>query len=59
MTEKSRNPNNRVDAATNGKFHGFWYGLTVFENSRVKRFENEHEAWEFLARCDVAGKVIH
>ena len=59
MTEENRNPNNRVDAATNGKFHAFWDGRTVFENGRVKRFENEHEAWEFLARCDVAGKIIH
>jgi hypothetical protein len=25
----------------------------------VKRFETEKEAWEYLARCDVAGKIIH
>jgi hypothetical protein len=25
----------------------------------VKRFEAESEAWKFLARCDLAGKIIH
>jgi hypothetical protein len=25
----------------------------------VKRFETESEAWEYLARCDLAGKIIH
>jgi hypothetical protein len=25
----------------------------------VKRFETESEAWKFLARCDLAGKIIH
>jgi hypothetical protein len=25
----------------------------------VKRFETESEAWEFLAHCDLAGKIIH
>jgi hypothetical protein len=59
MTEENKNPNNRVDASTNGKFHAFWNGRVVFENGRVKRFETEGEAWEFLARCDMAGKIIH
>jgi hypothetical protein len=31
----------------------------TYENGRVKRFETENEAWEFLARCDAAGKIIH
>ena len=31
----------------------------MYENGRVKRFETESEAWEFLARCDLTGKIIH
>ena len=27
----------------------------MYENGRVKRFETEGEAWEYLARCDLAG----
>ena len=56
MTDKIKNPNNRVD---DGKFHVFWNGRVVYENGRVKRFETESEACEFLARCDLAGKIIH
>jgi hypothetical protein len=59
VTEENKDPNNRVDASANGKFHAFWHGQVVFENGRVKRFETEREAWEFLARCDLAGKIIH
>jgi endonuclease YncB( thermonuclease family) len=36
-----------------------WHERVVYENGRVKRFETESEAWEFLARCDLAGKIIH
>ena len=36
-----------------------WNGRVVFEKGRVKRFETEREAWEFLARCDLVGKIIH
>jgi hypothetical protein len=25
----------------------------------VKRFETESKAWEYLARCNLAGKIIH
>ena len=59
MTDEIKNPSNRVDPSTGGKFHAFWRGRVVFENGRVKRFETENEAWEFLARCDVAEKIIH
>ena len=37
-------------------FHAFWREQMVYENGRVKRFETEGEAWEYLARCDLAGK---
>ncbi len=59
MADKIKNPDNRVDASANGKFHAFWCGRVVFENGRVKRFETAREAWEYLARCDAAGKIIH
>ena len=59
MTDESKNPSNRVDPSTGGKFNAFWRGRVVFENGRVKRFETENEAWEFLACCDAAGKIIH
>jgi hypothetical protein len=58
MTDEIKNPNNRVDPSANG-FHAFWRGRVAYENGRVKRFETEHEAWEFLASCDLAGKIIH
>lgn len=59
MTDKIDNPSNRVDRSANGKFHAYWRGRDVFENGRVKQFETEREAWDYLARCDVAGKIIH
>jgi hypothetical protein len=59
MTDEIKNANNKIDASTNGKFHAFWHGRVVFENGRVKRFETERDAWEFLARCDAQGRIIH
>ena len=58
MADEIKNPGNRVDASHNGKFYAFWHGRMVFENGRVKRFETEREAWDYLARCDAAGKNI-
>jgi hypothetical protein len=51
---KIKTDDNRVDATLDGKFHAFWRGQVVYENGRVKRFEAESKAWEFLARCDLA-----
>ena len=59
MTDENKNSGNRVEPSYERKFHAFWRGRVVFENGRVKRFETESEAWEFLARCDLAGKIIH
>jgi len=59
MTDETKTSDNRVDLTHDGKFHSFWHGRVVFENGRVKRFETEREAWEFLARCDLAGKIMH
>jgi hypothetical protein len=59
MSFEIEKPINRVDRSANGSYLAFWHGRVVFENGRVKRFETKPEAWEFLARCDLAGKIIH
>jgi hypothetical protein len=59
MTDEINNPNNRVNPASQGKFHAFWNGHMAYENGRAKRFETESDAWEFLALCDIAGKIIN
>ena len=59
MVDQAKNPNNRVDRSADDTFLAFWHGQVVYQNGRVKRFETEHDAWEFLARCDLEGKIIH
>ena len=59
MGNEIKNPSNKVDCAADGVFHAFWRGRIVYQNGRVKRFKTESEAWEYLARCDVEGKIIH
>jgi hypothetical protein len=59
MTFEVKIQSNRVDRSANGTFCAFWHGQMAYENGRVKRFETERQAWEFLARCDAAGKIIH
>jgi hypothetical protein len=54
---KSVDPSNRVELSYNDGFIAFWRGRMVFENGRVKRVKAEKEAWEFLARCDLAGTM--
>jgi hypothetical protein len=56
MSEIKTNEN-RVDRSANGTFLAFWRGRVVYENGRVKRFETESEAWEFLSQCDLAGNI--
>ena len=58
MSEIKTNEN-RVDRSANDTFLAFWRGRVVYENGRVKRFETEREAWEFLSHCDLAGNIIH
>jgi len=53
MTDEIKNPSNRVDRFVSGKFHAIWRGKVVY-----KEFETERDAWEYLARCDAAGKVL-
>lgn len=59
MTYEIKDQRHRVDRSAKGAFLAFWCGQVVYENGRVKRFETESEAWEFLSRCDAAGKIIH
>ena len=59
MVDETVSQDHRVDCSHDGKFRAFWRGRVVFANGRVKRFETEQEAWEFLARCDALGKIEH
>jgi hypothetical protein len=59
MTDENKIQTKKVDRTMNGAFCAFWHGQMAYENGRVKRFETEHAAWELLASCDAAGKIIH
>ena len=59
MADESKSQDNKVDRLYDGKFHAFWRGDIVYANGRVKRFETQQEAWEFLALCDSLGKIAH
>ena len=59
MPKEIRKPDSRVDRSYDGKYHAFWRGRIVYEKGQVKRFETERDAWEYLARCDATGKIIH
>jgi hypothetical protein len=59
MSDEIKNPSNRVDRSADGTYHAFWHGRVVYQNGRVKHFKTEDEAWEYLARCDLEGKIIH
>jgi hypothetical protein len=48
-----------VFRSADGTYLAFWRGQVVYENGRIKRFKTEGEAWEYLTRCDAAGKIIH
>ena len=59
MAYDDKTQTNRVDHSASGAFSAFWHGQIAYENGRVKRFDSEVAAWEFLARCDAAGKIVH
>ena len=50
---------NRIERMANGSFMVFWRGEPVYENGRIKRFQEKTIARVFLERCDRAGKIIH
>jgi hypothetical protein len=57
MTDEVKNPTNRVELDFDGKFVAFWRGQVVYESGRVKvkKFETERDAWQYLTHCDTAG----
>ena len=57
MANSGNTQSNRVESSFDGRFHAFWRGRVVTEKGRIKRFESEREAWEFLALCDALGRV--
>jgi hypothetical protein len=59
MTDEIKKIDNRVDRSYNGKFHAHWRGRVVYDldKSRIKRFEKESDAFEYLALCDALGKL--
>ena len=59
MSKEIKNISNRVERSYEGKCYAFWRGRIVYEHqkTRVRRFETEREAWEYLALCDVLGKL--
>jgi len=59
MTDEIKTLSSRVELSADGRFIAFWRGRVVFANGRVKKFETERDAWEYLTRCDTAGKIIH
>jgi hypothetical protein len=58
MSDETKNTNNRVDRSTNGKFHAFWRGQLLYASGKVREFETERDASEYLARCEAAGRVL-
>jgi hypothetical protein len=57
MTDEIKNPNNQVGRSANGRFHAFRHGYVVYDdNGRVKEFETERDAWDYLRRSDAAYK---
>ncbi|MCX7306604.1 MAG: hypothetical protein NTZ72_01045 [Afipia sp.] len=59
MADETKDPKNRVDRSFDGKYFAYWRGRVVYEHKkgRVKRFDKESDAWEYLALCDALGKL--
>jgi len=47
-----------VFRSADGTYLAFWRGRIVYEKGRFKRFKTEGEAWDYLTRCDAAGRII-
>jgi hypothetical protein len=51
MTDEIKNSNNQVSQSANGRFHAFRHGYVVYDdNGRVREFETERAAWDYLRR---------
>ena len=58
VADDIKNPSNRVDRSADGKFHAFWRGQVVYQSGRIKEFETERDAREYLARCDAVDRIL-
>jgi hypothetical protein len=58
MSDEIKNTSNRVDRSANGRFHVFWRGQLVYVNGKVREFETERGAAEYLNRCDASGRAL-
>jgi hypothetical protein len=47
-----------VSKAANGKFVALWRGEPIYQAGEIRQFDSEAEGWQFLARCEVAGRIV-
>lgn len=59
VSDQSERWENRVDPFVKGGFIAFWHGRPVFENGRIKTFDTQDEAWQYLIRCDAAERITY
>lgn len=59
-SSRVKNRPNQVRSTENmiGKYYVLWRSETVLENGRKKEFAREADAWNFLAQCDEAGRLV-
>ena len=59
MSDGPKNTGNQVSRNSNGKYFVFWRGVVVNDaNDRVREFETDREAQNFLVHCDAVGQVV-
>jgi hypothetical protein len=59
MSEDIKNTANQISRSANGKWHVFWRGLVAYTNAgKVREFDSEQEARQFLVRCDAAERIV-
>jgi hypothetical protein len=49
----------RIERSPSGGFIAIWRSQPIYEKGRMKKFSSEDDARVYLARCDLAGKIIH
>ena len=53
-----KNPGDQVHRAANGRYYVLWRGLLMNgADGRLRFFDTEHAAQEFLAQCDAADRA--
>jgi hypothetical protein len=59
MSDDIMNQSSQVHRLAAGEFYGLWRGQGIYlAGGRMRLFNTRKAAWTFLARCDVAGRVI-